>query len=910
MILKRTFIDTPPSGEPEGADTYYIYDDFGNLTYVIPPKVTTNDGVSTTELAELCYQYKYDYRNRLIEKKIPGKGDANTWESIVYNKLDQPILTQDPNQKAKGEWLYTKYDAFGRVAYTGKLTDAKERSELQTEAHAYNGDLWVARGSAVSIGGTTMYYNDGGYPKVQHGEALTINYYNDYEFDRVGINDPGTVYGVGTSDRTKSLPTGSKVKVLDTDDWITTVTYYDSKARPIYVASKNEYLNTTDIVETKLDFVGKVQQTKTTHTKGGNAAIVTIDTFTYDHMGRITKQTQTINGQQEVLAENSYDELGQLISKKMGGGLQDINYRYNVRGWLKGINDMSNLGEDLFAYNLNYNDIAHGATPQYKYNIAEIDWKTANDNTHRWYKYEYNAFEQPLSVTNNDSKYSVSNITYDTMGNILSLTRNGWQNTTNYDNLDILSYDYAPNSNKLLSVTDGGNKTHGFKDRNSSGNDYDYDSNGNLIQDKNKGITNVSYNHFNFPTKVDVTNPDHNGNIQYTYDANGVKLKKTATDSGNVTTTEYNGNFVYENGSLKSITHAEGYTEKESDGSYKYVYQLKDIWGNTRITFADDNDNGSVNKSEIRREQNYYPFGMPHQGYNSASYGAKNNLKTFQGQELTEDLGVNTHEWRYRMSDRSIGRFWQIDPLAETYDYNATYAFAENKLGLGVELEGLEVAPFSPIDIFNFESGGKPVLTLGLHNIVLPTAPVTEEDGAGAFIVNVAKSMWNGIAGTWNAGMQGKNMGEITDEGMRQMDKTAKRIENGEATQRDAENIVAGLAMSFIRSKTGKNTSSASTPKTSRAARREAMRKQGIPTSQQPTSQSKNASGREYTYTVPQDGGGTKTKSVQQQTMDRSHQGQPHWEAGSVKIDNGKVQYNNYNRAKLKSDKSKVDYEQ
>ncbi|MEM9075583.1 MAG: DUF6443 domain-containing protein, partial [Bacteroidota bacterium] len=77
VVLKRTYNN--------GAhDTYYVYDDFGNLTFVIPPKVTTAS-VSTTELNELCYQYKYDHRNRLVEKKLPGKD----WEYIVYNKLDQ-----------------------------------------------------------------------------------------------------------------------------------------------------------------------------------------------------------------------------------------------------------------------------------------------------------------------------------------------------------------------------------------------------------------------------------------------------------------------------------------------------------------------------------------------------------------------------------------------------------------------------------------------------------------------------------------------------------------------------------------------------------------------------------------------------------------------------------------------------
>ena len=99
------------------------------------------------------------------------------------------------------------------------------------------------------------------------------------------------------------------------------------------------------------------------------------------------------------------------------------------------------------------------------------------------------------------------------------------------------------------------------------------------------------------------------------------------------------------------------------------------------------------------------------------------------------------------------------------------------------------------------------------------------------------------------------------------------------------------------------------TVSTSRAARREVMWKEGIPTSQHPKSQSKNSSGREYSYDVPKKGGGTQTKSVQQQTKDRSHQEQPHWEAGKVKTDDhGNIQLNRYNRPKLTNSKSKVNY--
>jgi uncharacterized protein RhaS with RHS repeats len=66
----------------------------------------------------------------------------------------------------------------------------------------------------------------------------------------------------------------------------------------------------------------------------------------------------------------------------------------------------------------------------------------------------------------------------------------------------------------------------------------------------------------------------------------------------------------------------------------------------------------------------------------------------------------------------------------------------------------------------------------------------------------------------------------------------------------------------------------------SNTARLQVMRDAGIPTSQQPVSQSRNASGREYSYDVPAPGGGTQRMSVQQQTMDRSHADQSHWVKG------------------------------
>ncbi|WP_168731299.1 RHS repeat-associated core domain-containing protein [Robertkochia marina] len=86
---------------------------------------------------------------------------------------------------------------------------------------------------------------------------------------------------------------------------------------------------------------------------------------------------------------------------------------------------------------------------------------------------------------------------------------------------------------------------------------------------------------------------------------------------------------------------------------------------------------------------NYYPFGLQHKGYNDLTL-QEFNYKQFQGQEYTEDLSLNIHEWKYRVSDPSIGRFWQVDPLAEKYKYQTVYQFSSNQPIHAPELEGLE----------------------------------------------------------------------------------------------------------------------------------------------------------------------------------------------------------------------------
>ncbi|MBA4259467.1 MAG: hypothetical protein C0446_09905 [Chitinophaga sp.] len=73
----------------------------------------------------------------------------------------------------------------------------------------------------------------------------------------------------------------------------------------------------------------------------------------------------------------------------------------------------------------------------------------------------------------------------------------------------------------------------------------------------------------------------------------------------------------------------------------------------------------------------------------------ENKNDKFQGQPLDDDFGVNWYQYRYRSYDLQIGRFIQVDPLAPKYTHNSTYAFAENKVTMGIDLEGLELLPFN-----------------------------------------------------------------------------------------------------------------------------------------------------------------------------------------------------------------------
>jgi RHS repeat-associated protein len=67
----------------------------------------------------------------------------------------------------------------------------------------------------------------------------------------------------------------------------------------------------------------------------------------------------------------------------------------------------------------------------------------------------------------------------------------------------------------------------------------------------------------------------------------------------------------------------------------------------------------------------------------------------FQGQEKDDEIKGgkgNSLNYTFRMHDPRVGRFFAVDPLEKRYPHNSSYAFSENRVIDGIELEGLEVA--------------------------------------------------------------------------------------------------------------------------------------------------------------------------------------------------------------------------
>jgi RHS repeat-associated protein len=662
----------------------------------------------------------YDLLDRevLTQNAEQRSGIDKTWQFKKYDEQGREVFTGFITTDSGRAALQQQADNWGAQDYFVKrdgcgLDGIVEAYSITISEHVSGTTIYRAKEIIdflpgfdtdeefeTEVGGTlcgdyTYYqgYYDATFPLLKDYtdndkfEIIDIKYYDDYDFtskewdtDFSGMySSPADLlthltevpqqYGI-----VRGLATGSKVKILGTDDWLTSVTFYDDDGREVQVQSEN-HLGGTDVTTTQYNFASQVINTYTKHENpvaNGDNVVRTLKRFTYDNAGLLAEIEQRIGdtGTLKTLSTSTYNELSELSAKALGtdpvntsNPLETLNFTYNIRGWNTGINDAyadNGTGAHYFGMKLGY-DYGFDNT-QLAGNIAGVIWRTKSSSRKRAYGYEYDNANRLIGADYNHLDTSETtwtkavgsgtrdfstSYTYDANGNILTLTREGVI-AGSAETIDDLEYSYGRDgvvdtkSNQLIAVKEKSTSAslpEGFNNTNGTSIDYTYDDNGNLDLDNNKDISSITYNFLNLPVQVTFTN---GRSITYSYDAGGTKLSKVVNDNGNISTTDYAGAFIYENNNLQFFSHEEGRVRVDSNGDYVNDFFIKDYLGNTRMTLTEESE---VVEYRATMETDITPAGVNLEEYEESLFlNLEDTRESPSSYNTSTVTGINNNE--------------------------------------------------------------------------------------------------------------------------------------------------------------------------------------------------------------------------------------------------------------------------
>ncbi|PUZ29882.1 hypothetical protein DCC81_08035 [Chitinophaga parva] len=597
-------------------------------------------------------QMIYDNLDRLVfsqDANQAAKAPTREWLVTFYDNLNRPDMTalypsnatRDSLQSQMNGVETTKIISYTLPGVADLVVSTRNtgvQSYLASQSITFQDEFTTEDGAEIlayidpTTGGTTeRVLATNPLPNISGYLPLTFTYYDSYAVPGAktytGSYASFTDAGNNTNAVTQSqqrLPMGQmtvqKARVLNSNQWLVTTHFYDDKGLEIQKQADN-IGSGEDNVTSLYNFSGKVLSTYLDHSNAHAPTVPSVKLLTmmsYDTHGRLTSLRQRLNNNSaldRVVSQNEYDALGRPAQKLLGvanGGQQEsLAYTYNIRGWLTSINkdyvttdgNTSNWFGQLIGFDNGF------ATPQYNGNISGVEWKSRGDGIPRKYDYGYDqsgrvvnaAFSQQNTPGDSFKKdkvdFSMSNVLYDANGNIGHMQQAGISGNSIIQ-VDRLAYSYKPNSNKLLSVTDStGSQDTGlgdFTDRH-AGDDYQYDSCGNMVQDLNKSIKSIRYNYMNMPDSIVV---EGKGIIQFVYDANGQKLRKIVKDSSQTpmlqTRLDYMPGIIYRNDSLQTVAHGEGQIRATYSAGkplqYSYDYFVKDYLGSIRMVLTEKRD--------------------------------------------------------------------------------------------------------------------------------------------------------------------------------------------------------------------------------------------------------------------------------------------------------------------------------
>jgi RHS repeat-associated protein len=438
--------------------------------------------------------------------------------------------------------------------------------------------------------------------------------------------------------------------------------------------------------------------------------------------------TVTIPANTTVTAATLYDAgllkfLGnaQLQMSSLGNtgkpSLQEIGYTYNVRNQMRGVNLDANgnpqtSADKLFSYRIDY----HEDGRYFDGSISKVTWKSSVTTTGvsagtKSYTYYYDRAGRLTSAISGTSEenFSIPRVSYDANGNITFLSRmakvpfNGNLLTTKIDSLD---YQYLSGGNKLRSVSDKAIRASlgGFKDGNTSGDDYAYYADGKLQKDLNRNVSLIEYNYLDLVSKVKFVNND---SIQYFYTTTGEKRQTRRVIAGITSYTLYDGEMIYTfTGNPTSLSDFKVSEIQNSEGRYvngKLEYGYTDHLGNLRLSYKD-----SLGTAFVTQGYAFDAWGLELKLHRYQFSNTTPDRYTWQGKEdLEADNLEGWSDFGWRIQDKTLGRWFTPDPEDQSQAMT-TYGFCGNNPVMQVDPDGraFQLLPFLAATIFSGHVGG------------------------------------------------------------------------------------------------------------------------------------------------------------------------------------------------------------
>ena len=307
-------------------------------------------------------------------------------------------------------------------------------------------------------------------------------------------------------------------------------------------------------------------------------------------------------------------------------------------------------------------------------NISRMQWQSSKDHVLRGYDFAYDGlnrleestYAEGEDISQNKNHYSENVLSYSAIGSIERLQRYGKKNNGTFGLIDDLTYSYNGNQIKAISDKAGSllyNGSFDFKDGANADVEYFYDANGALVKNLNKDISNIEYDILGNLKCITFSN---GFKTEYIYDAAGYKLR-TTHESAVTNTTDYIGNFIFEDGKLSKFLFDGGYCSFDNSQNPTFHYYEKDHLASARMVV---NENGT-----IEQVSHYYPFGGV---YGDLSYNSELQRNKYVGKEFDHMYGLDWYDHGARMYDAARVVWDRIDNSGEKNSDISPYLYCHD----------------------------------------------------------------------------------------------------------------------------------------------------------------------------------------------------------------------------------------